>query len=344
MALTRTLRPANSVLGLIRYLDWSTDNRENELLDAYSEIGINKNLCTIHEYNRFDPDTFGNAFQKWLAKVQLPRVLIDISTMSRLAIMIVLDACRRAQKLVTVFYTEAETYGPSFDEYECARRGIYPRPSVQVYSGVGGIVRSWRLSSVALQGEPASLIAFMSMNEVLTQALINVLSPSKLLLINGRPPVHSWREAATAWIHDDLRKEWPESDNPCHVSKGGECLPDRATSTLKYTETVSTLLDLYWKNAADFRIVLAPTGSKMQTVACSVVKGIHRDIHIEYPTPESFLRAYSTGIGSKWLIEFGDLSARLQEWRSAIMSSKLNVLHGTRAHEALGAGQPTTSV
>ena len=42
--------------------------------------------------------------------------------MSRLAIMVVLDVCREMEKNVTVFYAEAEEYGPSEEEYESARR------------------------------------------------------------------------------------------------------------------------------------------------------------------------------------------------------------------------------
>ena len=60
---------------------------------------------------------------------------------------------------------------------------------------------------------------FMSFNESLTQALLDCVFPSRLFLINGRPPVHIWRETATAWIHETLRSEWRESDN--HVLMTG---------------------------------------------------------------------------------------------------------------------------
>jgi hypothetical protein len=198
-----------------------------------------------------------------------------------------------------------------------------------VYSGLGGVVRSSRLSSVSLQGEPTALIAFMSMNEVLTQALIDCICPSRLFLINGRPPDHRWREQATAWIHDELRREWPLADNPT-ASVGSEPpTPSRVTSTLDYTESVSVLLDLYWECSAEYRIVLAPTGSKMQAVACLIAKALHSDIHIEYPTPESFLREYSNGIGARWLVDFGCLQERLLEWRRRIINDRLMISVGS---------------
>jgi hypothetical protein len=326
VALVSSLRQTDCALCLVVYKDWGTENRQDDLLESYARTGIGLFARQCLEYDRYDPDSFGSAFKNWLKEVGHNRVLLDISTMSRLAIMVALDVCRELEKSVTIFYAEAKDYGPSEEEYVRAKAGVYPRPSIQVYSGVGGVVRSRRLSSVALQGEPTALIAFMSMNELLTQALINCISPSRLFLVNGRPPLYSWRERATAWIHEELRREWPERDNACVLTEDGFALPERATSTLDYAETVSVLLDLYWSNSAEYRIVLAPTGSKMQTVGCYIAKGIHIDIHIEYPTPESFLPTYSKGIGNRWMLEFGPLDALLGELRSKIMADRLMVL------------------
>jgi hypothetical protein len=326
MALSSIIECMDCAVGLAVYKDWGSNNRVEDLLEGYGAAGMERSAMRAIEYDRFNPDDFGDALRTWLNEVGYERVLLDISTMSRLAIMVTLDVCRELTKEVRVFYGEAQEYGPSEQEYQRARAGIYPRPSIQVYSGVGGVVRSRRLSSVALQGEPTALIAFMSMNEVLTQSLIDSISPSRLFLINGSPPLHSWRERATAWIHEELRREWPERDNPCVMTDDGFALPQRTTSTMDYRETVGVLRDLYWKIAAEYRVVLAPTGSKMQTLGCCVAKGIHGDIHIEYPTPESFLPAYSRGIGNRWLVDFGVFSDLLKDLRSESMADRLMVL------------------
>jgi hypothetical protein len=324
LALASRIAPSECRLAIAVYKDWATNNRLSEIESTYFRGGLDQQSITHLEYDRFDPDAFAAALETWLFSAKESSVIVDISTMSRLAIMIVLEACRRSEKEVEVFYAEASCYGPTLSEYEKARKGLYPRPSIQVYSGLGGVVRSAWLSSVALQGEPTALIAFMSMNEVLTQALIDSLCPSRLLLINGRPPNHPWREEATAWIHDELRREWPQADNPVapslHVN-----LPLRVTSTLDYRESVAVLLDLYWSCAAEFRIVLAPTGSKMQTVACFFVKALHPDIHIEYPTPDSFLKEYSSGVGACWTVNVGYLKAQISQWRDQILRDRLLV-------------------
>jgi hypothetical protein len=135
--------------------------------------------------------------------------------------------------------------------------------------------------------------------------------PSRLFLINGRPPSHQWREAATAWIHDQVRREW-EDDNPVNAGIGGSVsLPRRVVSTLDYRETVSLLLELYWSLSAKHRILLAPAGSKMQAVGSYIVKALHPDIHVEYPSPEGFSHEYSSGIGDQWVIDLGNFSERL---------------------------------
>ena len=326
LALSKNINTLRSHLILAVYKDWEPGNRIDAVVDSYRVAGIDSNAVTFLNYDRFNPDAFGQELQTSINEAAQTRVLVDISTMSRLEIMIVLDVCRSSNREISIFYAEAANYGPTEEEYEEARQGLYPRPSIQVYSGLGGLVRSARLSSVALQGEPTAVIAFMSMNEVLTQALINCISPSRLFLINGRPPSHTWREHATAWIHDELRSEWPLSDNPILASPVGDGLPSRATSTLRYAETVHLFLDLYWNCASEYRIVLAPTGSKMQTVASFIVKAIHRDIHVEYPTPESFLKSYSQGIGQQWWVDFGKLEDSVQEWRSTVMRDRLMII------------------
>jgi hypothetical protein len=167
-----------------------------------------------------------------------------------------------------------------------------------------------------MQGEPSAAIAFMSMNEMLTQALLSAVYPSRLFLINGHPPVHQWRERATAWIHEQLIQEWPDQDNPMKQGPDGEWLPERTTSTLDYRETTEMIRELYWKLALNYRIILAPTGAKMQTVGAFIARAMHPDMHVEYPTPKGFLDFYSRGIGSKWIVDFGrlgDFVSRLRE-------------------------------
>lgn len=263
-------------------------------------------------YARFEPGDFCVRLRARLVALQARRLVLDTSSMSRLAIMLIMDVARQADLAVRVFYAEAVDYGPSREEFEEARAQLErDRPSLQIYTGVHGVIHVAELSSVAMQGEPTAAIMFMSFNEKLTQALLDSVYPSRLFLINGRPPVHEWREEATAWIHERVRREW-EFDNPLAECREDRPIAKRVTSTLWYRETVAELLRLYWALAPDHRILLAPTGSKMQTVGCYLVKALHPDIHIEYPTPSGFLSLYSTRIARCWQIEFPPLGAFLR--------------------------------
>jgi hypothetical protein len=49
----------------------------------------------------------------------------------------------------------------------------------------------------------------------------------------------------------------------------------------------------------------------MQTVGCYLVKALHTDIHIEYPSPEGFQPEYSSGIATCWSLQLGRLSELL---------------------------------
>jgi hypothetical protein len=146
------------------------------------------------------------------------------------------------------------------------------------------------LSSVTMQRCPTVLVAFASFNEQLIPSLLNACSPSSLIIINGRPPHLHWREKATQEIVSPLIREY-RNDNP--VDADGLML--LATSTLDYRETFERLAHIYRENAYSNRLVIAPTGSKMQAVACALLKNCCEDVHVEYPTPESFfVRGFSS--------------------------------------------------
>jgi hypothetical protein len=298
---------------LLDYLPYDSNNRLSDVRGALSARGIEIADEDILTYNRFAPGDFETRLLRCLRAHGFRRVVIDISTMSKLEIMLILNVCRKVDLSVRVFYCEADTYRPSQEEFETARqRNKIHQPTLQIFTGVHGVVRVDSLASVAMQGQPTAAIVFMSLNDALTQALLNTVYPSRLFLINGRPPVHAWREEATAWIHDQVRREW-EEDNPVHPAVEGKvAMPKRIASTLYYRETVSVLLQLYWQLSADHRILLAPAGSKLQAVGSYLVKALHPDIHIEYPSPEGFFSDYSSGVGPRWLLNLGRLSELLE--------------------------------
>jgi hypothetical protein len=313
-ALAELLQPSIGARAvLLDYRPVNNKNRLKDVVDLLKERNVLVDEGDVLVYDRFDPGDFQQRITDRLLALGIARVVVDVSSMSKLAIMLVLEACRQLEIDVTVFYAEAEKYGPTQQEFETAKQmNELHRPSLQVFTGVHGVVRVDSLASVAMQGQPTAAIVFMSFNDSLTQVLLNTVYPSRLFLINGRPPLHRWREEATAWIHDQVRREWAE-DNPVTVSESGSLVPKRVASTLDYRQTVDLLLRLYWQLSSAHRVLLAPSGSKMQAVACLIAKALHPDIHIEYPSPEGFLPEYSTGIAARWTLPLGNLSQRISE-------------------------------
>lgn len=293
-------------------------NRLDELRDALSSDGWDVS-CLV--YDRVDPSAYLEGLVAALGEAAA--VTVNASAMSKLAILLTLEACRRRDVPTDILYTEAKSYGPSQEQYEQAKEeGLIHSPSIHSYTGVHGSVRVPPFSSVAMQGSPLAALVFMSFNEQLTQTLLNEVYPARLLLINGRPPKHRWREDATAWIHRQLLQEWPGEDNP--VDDSG--LPVRCTSTLDYRETVELLLRAYWDLATHHRIMISPSGSKMQAVGVFVAWAVHPDIHIEYATPKGYLPTYSTGIGQSWRISLPPMDQFVTQCREVDRAANLRVL------------------
>ena len=125
-----------------------------------------------------------------VARLCSGRALVDISAMSKLAIMLILRTLSKRDVPISILYAEAEIYGPNELEFNAARASKVRlhRPSLQIYTGIHGVVRVDSLASVAMQGQPTAALVFMSFNDTLTQSLVNTVYPARLLLINGRPP------------------------------------------------------------------------------------------------------------------------------------------------------------
>ncbi len=272
-------------------------------------------------FNRFDPIQSEFEILLFLAQERLLKfdeIVIDISVMSKLMIVMIFFVLRGFDGAVRCIYTEPMDYKPSQEDYEKAKSNLSSVIQFPTY-GVHDVIRTPQLSSSIMQISPTLLIAFTSFNEQLIRALLSTISPAHLFLINGVPPHLEWRAKATQEVHASVIEEY-KSDNP--VSEKGSLI--RSSSTLDYRETVQLLSRIYLENCFSKRILLAPTGSKMQAVAVSIIKSICPDIHIEYPTPESFFADGYSSVEVRTIHEilFSNYSHELKEY------SRLTGLNG----------------
>jgi len=266
---------------IFRYVHSKGRNRVSALRKAIVPLGVTSPLDAC--YNLSAPhsieDSIGNKLAQLLPGID--EVIVDVSAMTKLLLLVTLCKLAEFPRAVRIVYAEPDDYAPTRDEYESSKDLAATFPS----RGFGMIVRTGCLSSIRMQGQPVSMVAFTSFNEQLVGHMLGTISPHRLLFINGRPPRddYSWRERATQEIHQRLINEYPE-DNP--LDERG--LLVRSASTLDYRQTFERLEEIYGASNYE-RIIVAATGSKMQMLGLFLSKIAHPDIHIEYPTPDSYL-------------------------------------------------------
>ncbi len=284
-------------------------NRIQELREGLAELGISSPNDIYHDA-RF-PHNIEHIIHESIRSL-LPKteeVIVDISAMTKLLVLICLCNLSTFTGTVRIVYSEADHYAPTQKEYEASKEDqevIANFPS----RGFESIVRSRCLSSIRMQGQPVSLVAFTSFNEQLVRHMLGTMNPHRLLFINGRPPRNdfTWRERATQDIHTKLIDEY-STDNP----RDEAGLLTRVASTLDYKDTVDRIDEIYKQVGTHERIICAATGSKMQTVGLFFSKIKHPDIHIEYPTPDSyFVKGLSEGVRKVYQIEVPRFSNFLQ--------------------------------
>ena len=269
---------------MIRYSPSKGRNRIKLLKQALSRIGINAPIDFL--VNTYSPHRIEYSLCRKLESLlpYVEEVVVDISAMTKLLILVCLCELGKFRGTVRIVYSEAEEYSPSQEEYEQSKHDMKMMATFPS-QGFESIIRMKCLSSIRMQGQPVTMLAFTSFNEQLVRHMLGTISPHRLLFINGRPPREdfAWREYATQEIHKRLIEEYP-ADNPLN----DQGLLDRVASTLEYTETIDRLDEIYNRFGIYERIICAATGSKMQTVGLFFGKMKHPDIHIEYPTPDSY--------------------------------------------------------
>jgi len=226
--------------------------------------------------------------------------------MSRLLIVQVLVALgTRSDGFADCFvaYAEASDYPPNqLDaELELAKSDSDASLSILfLSSGVFDVTVVPELSSFAPAGTQTRLIAFPSLDAHQLTALRNEIQPSRFSFIEGVPPSpqNKWRQQVISSLNQ--LDKIPEAER-------------FQTSTLDYRETLDCLLKLYSEHGERERLLISPTGSKMQTVAVGVFRAMVEDVQIVDPTPGTFLKPdrYTVGIGPLHVLPLAQFSERI---------------------------------
>jgi hypothetical protein len=272
-ALTRC--PAFQAI-VVAYAPLVLANRLDDLRRLCRDAGI---VSREIVYDRMNPAGFGDALLREVGGVR-GSLFLDVSAMSRLLIvqcLVALGARPRGVGNCVIAYAEASGYPPSRSEVEAAMDRAKADPFTSMLllsSGVYDITVVPELSATAVGPSQTRLVAFPSFSPEQVTSLRNELSPSRCMFIHGVPPrqENQWRTVAIAELNH-LALDSPDSVR---------------ASTLDYRQTLDILLELYARHSDRERLLVSPTGSKMQAVAVGLFRAVLDDVQVVYPTPKEF--------------------------------------------------------
>lgn len=291
-------------LVIIEYLPDVHENKIGEIINKCKKCGISFNRLT---YDRQNPSGIGNKLLNIL-KPDSGRIYVDISAMSRLLIVQILSTLGQSPfdfSKVSLLYTIALEYPPSEKEVDddiirMEEDSFYS--AMFLSSGIFELTVVPELSSVSLEGQSIRVVAFPSFNPDQLATLRTEVQASFFTLIHGIPPLkeNTWR---------------PHKIKALNRTEEIANREDIEVSTLEYQETLTALLDIYDKYGVMERIIIAPTGSKMQAVAVGIFRAFMDDIQIVYPTPRIFPKPkeYTKGSRQLYLLHLDSFSEIRQQ-------------------------------
>lgn len=290
----------------IEYEPFDDRNKKEEFEKKLNELKIPNKNVKWEVYDRFKPEEFLKSLDTIKTIINSSNVIIDISAMSKLLILVLLQGLRDLDVNLTIVYSDAETYHPIENEFE-AKKEKYEKETeslpIFLTSNVYDIVTTSSLSAIAMQGYPLMMIAFPTFNYRELTALVNEIMPQHMVLLEGRPREkhNHWRIPAIKWLNRKILNEHFTDED---ILKEEE----RIVSTFDYKETIKILEKIYESNKYAKKIVIAPTGSKYQTLGVFFFKQMHPDIQIIYPVTKKFTDRYTDGYNALWKISFPSFS------------------------------------
>lgn len=263
----------------IEYQPYYCKNNKDGFEHLASElVPSNDNIKWI-KFDRENPGQL-DASLKSIREIcaQFSHIWLDISAMSKLLILVLLEALRDIDVSLTIAYAEAEVYHPDRKEFEGKIKQVKRTMQTLEFltSGVAGVVTTSALSSIAMQNYPTALVAFPTFNSQLLSALLTEVTPQDLIIVEGEPlrDLNKWRQTAIR----KLNQEFYASAKATYVA-----------STFYYDKTIKLLEKICQDYRFTHELVVAPANSKLQTVGVFFFKQMHPEIQILYPTPKSFI-------------------------------------------------------
>lgn len=275
----------------------SPENQANESLLASllgEKIGVGDSLdCNIE-----DLDPLKDILTQLNAANDL--VLFDITGCSRSVMLVLISLIYDLGLEFDLLYTEAEDYYPTFNEYEelsedgdqqHAFMRLNRFEESEVLHSSHCTVESFEdFEGTMLPNYPFFLVTFLPFKRGRLSAILQSVETSVRVFIRGQPIRHDlrWRGEAVDIPNADLIDEGSVFD----------------LETLDWRKTFKFLEGQYLEaeNRFRFNFIVAPLGSKMQTVGCCLFAKAYPEVRLITSTPKQhFPNSYSIGARETFL-------------------------------------------
>jgi hypothetical protein len=266
---------------LIRFVNSITGNRT--VFRRYLEIArtrFSEEFIHIVELHHDHPARLEPDLTHQLSR--LPRAIrhlgLDLSGLPAYASCMALKTLRaqRAENPLTVIYTAALQYNPSRVEYDELIASSGDEIELLPHAMALEMDQNLQLDSFSgyrSQNAKTCLAILAGFEAHRANGVVEDTNPALLLLLYGKPgdPSLDWRLDLSRRLHRKFER--------------GRRAATETVSTLQFEETVDVLERYYNYLIDDYDVVLAPIGSKMQTLAAYLFWERYGETQLMFPTP-----------------------------------------------------------
>ena len=279
------------------------ERNETHLTSLYQKLaerGYGADVVVEQVFDRIDPHVSVAGIRHYFDRLPSDALLyIDISGMSRLLLLLVLELATRRRVPFVMISALAQTYEPTLDTYTTAAAAFQQ-------SNVRPEFLCREISQTIILGEfggmhdvafPTALVAFAEFNY---KRLARIIADGHYAEVVQILPVPS--DEREVWRVDAIRA----------INRDLITAPTRTVQLPSddYVDTLAHLEALYRDLRYSHNITIAALGSKLQTVACWMLHAAHPEIQIVFTAPVHFqVDLYSSGVRDFLSVEWIDMAA-----------------------------------
>lgn len=223
-------------------------------------------------------DQFHHQMLEWLRDGRFDRVTIDISTFPRQEMLVLLNYLDRSECCaeIRIFYSEP-------GEYSTEQKDGW------LTSGVKSVVSVYGFPGVQSPGKDTLLIMFLGHESERAAVTHKRHQPKKTLVV---APDQNYRHRLDGIVRET---------HPLLFSLYDKIEVTESISARGVDEARQTVLQAWERYHNDYSLVIAPLGTKLQTIGIYQAVREKKDIQITYAVPVLYnFDAYSGGIGPIW--------------------------------------------